>query len=46
MVVKYCTRSVRYANKIEDFFIENDERLRNIWTGMSHMTPNTDCYYV
>lgn len=46
MVVKYCTRSVRYANKIEDFFIENDERLRNIWTGMSHMTPNTDYYYV
>ena len=46
MVVKYCTQSIMYANKIEDYFIENDERMRNIWTGMSHMTNNADYYYV
>ena len=46
MVVKYCTRSIKFANMIEDYFIENDERLRNKWTGMSHMTPDTEYYYV
>ena len=45
MVVKYCTKSIRNANKIEDFFIENDERMRNIWTGESHMTQDSDYYY-
>lgn len=45
MVVKYCTKSIRNANIIEDFFIENDERMRTIWTGKSHMTPNTEYYY-
>ncbi len=45
MVVKYRTKSIRNANRIEDYFIENDERMRNIWTGKSHMTPNTDYYY-
>ena len=42
---KYCTKSIRNANKIEDFFIENDERMRNIWTGESHMTQDSDYYY-
>ena len=46
MVVKYSTSSIRYANKIEDTFIKDDKRMRNIWTGMSHMTPNADLYYV
>ena len=45
MVVKYCTKSVRNANMIEDFFIENDERMCNIWTGKSNMTPDADYYY-
>jgi hypothetical protein len=45
MVVKYRTKSIRNANKIEDFFIEKDERMRNIWTGTSHMTPVSDYYY-
>ena len=46
MVVKYCTTSIKNANKIEDYFIENDERMRNIWTGTSYMTTNTEYYFV
>ncbi len=46
MVVKYRTTSIRNANNIEDLFIENDERMRNIWTGTSHMTTESDYYYV
>ena len=45
MVVKYCTKSVRNANMIEDFFIENDKRMCNIWTGKSHMTNEAEYYY-
>ena len=45
MVVKYCTTSIRNANLIEDYFINNDERMRNIWTGKSHMTQEVESYY-
>lgn len=44
MVVKYKTTSIRNANAIEDWFINNDELMCNIWTGFSNMT-DSDTYY-
>lgn len=45
MVVKYKTSSVRNANAIEKYFIEQRPELKNKWTGYSYMTA-TGPYYV
>lgn len=44
MVVIYRTRSARNANAVEDHFIEEDSRMRNIWTGYSHMCEEGPYY--
>ena len=45
MVVKYVTKSVNNANRIEKFFIEAEPALHNRWTGWSNMS-DSDYYYV
>ena len=45
MVVKYRTRSVNNANRIEKYFIETEPALYNSWPGWSNMS-DSDYYYV
>lgn len=45
MVIKYRTRSVNNANRIEKHFIENEPALYNRWIGWSNMSES-DYYYV
>jgi hypothetical protein len=47
MVVKYKTSSQNFVNKIEDYFIANNRKLKNEWVGTSHLTEsNTYFLYV
>ena len=45
MVVKYCTKSVNHANRVEKYFIETEPALYNFWPGWSNMSASDD-YYV
>lgn len=45
MVVKYVTTSEANANRIEKYFIEDEPKLHNTWTGWSHMSE-AEQYYV
>ena len=45
MVVKYKTTSVDNANKIENYFIDNESCLKNRWNGFSRMSE-IGPYYV